>query len=418
MTHLKAPGFPEDAVRQRARDGAAAIFPPLTDYGTAVFGAEPVGRAAPAGDDIDALRLAPPVFMPGRLAKLIELGREPLYSDVRLDSAFGGLRSPLPVYVSALGSTRVASTSLAISRQAGRIGMPMIIGENVAPMNGFRSTGDEHRKGLLERIHAYLEELPDELGGICVQQSTEDANSEVWNHVYSDPAVGRLIETGRLVFELKVGQGAKPGLGGLTMISEDAVPGLDDQYAIERLNSEGSVLRCSCPGTFTEEIFRQQIHLMRNNYPRARCWVKLFPGRDVAQAASVAWRAGADAVTVDGAEGGTGWAPTSFLEHVGLPLAECLRRVNPDEGTLLAGGRVWDGPRAVKLLALGASAVGLGRAALIAVDEDPERGLERMVGAMALEMRLLISALGKYATDEVDGEDLWRPSDPSRHGDG
>lgn len=409
MTYLNAPGFPEAAVRSRARDGVAAVFPPVEEYGTAVFGATPHTPATVPGDDIDALRLIPPVFMPGRLAKLVELGREPLYSDVRLDAGFGGLRAPLPVYVSALGSTRVASASLAISRQAGRLGIPMIIGENVAPMNGFRSSGDEHRKGLLERIHAYLEELPDGLGGVCVQQSTEDANSEVWNHVYSDPAVTALITSGRLVFELKVGQGAKPGLGGLTMISEDAASGLDDQYAIERLTAEGPVLRCSSPGTFTEEIFRQQIHLMRNNYPRARCWVKLFPGRDVGHAAAVAWQAGADAVTVDGAEGGTGWAPTSFLEHVGLPLAEALRRVGPAGGTLLTSGRVWNGARAVKLLALGASAVGLGRAALVAVDEDPERGLERLVGAMELEMRMLISSLGKYATDELGGEDLWTP---------
>ena len=69
------------------------------------------------------------------------------------------------------------------------------------------------------------------------------------------------------------------------------------------------MLRCSSPGTFTEEILRQQIRLMRNNFPRARIWVKLHPGRDVAAAAEVAWQAGADAVTVDGAEGGTGWAP-------------------------------------------------------------------------------------------------------------
>ena len=417
MTYLNAPGFPEDAVRRRAREGAAALFPPLEDYGTAVYGADPADRASAPEDGIDALRLAPPVFMPGRLAELIELGREPLYSDVRLQSEFGGLRSPLPVYISALGSTRVAGGSLAISRQAGRIGLPMIIGENVAPMNGFRAGGDDQRKGLLERIQAYVEELPDGLGGLCVQQSTEDANSEVWNQVYSDPAVDRLITTGRLVFEMKVGQGAKPGLGGLTMINEGAVAGLDDQYAIERLGEGGTVLRASSPGTFTEEIFRQQIHLMRNNYPRARCWVKLFPGRDVGQAASVAWRAGADAVTVDGAEGGTGWAPTSFLDHVGLPLAECLSRVDPSEGTLLASGRVWSGPRAVKLLALGASAVGLGRAALVAVDEDPEAGLERLLRALGLEMSMLISSLGKYAPGELGAEDLWSPFAHACHGD-
>ncbi|MEW1569519.1 glutamate synthase-related protein [Streptomyces sp. NPDC093509] len=405
MTYLTAPGLPEDAIRARARHGAAAVFPPADSYGTAVFG----GTREP-GDEIDALRLAPPVFMPGRLAKLIDLGREPLYSDVRLTTALGGFDAPVPVYVSALGSTRVAGTSLALSRQAGRLGIPMVIGENVAPMNGFRSSGDDHRKGLLERILAYCEELPDGVGGVCVQQSTEDADSEVWNQVYSDPAVSGLLTTGRLGFEMKVGQGAKPGLGGLTMISEAAAADLDGQYAVERLAPDGgAVLRCSSPGTFTDEIFRRQIQLMRNNYPRARCWVKLFPGRDVGRAAAIAWEAGAHAVTVDGAEGGTGWAPTGFLGHVGLPLAECLRRVDPADHTLLASGRVWDGIRAVKLLALGARAVGLGRAALVAADEDPEHGLERLLDAMALEMRMAVSSLGRYAADETGPEDLWRP---------
>ncbi|MFD7136484.1 glutamate synthase-related protein [Streptomyces sp. NPDC059894] len=406
MTYLTAPGLPEDAIRGRARDGAAAVFPALDDYGTVVFGDIPAADA----DEIDSLRLVPPVFMPGRLARLIDLGREPLFSDVRLDTVVGGLAAPLPVYVSALGSTRAAGTSLALSRQAGRLGIPMIIGENVAPMNGFRTSGDDHRKGLLERVQAYCEELPDGLGGVCVQQSTEDADSEVWNHVYSDPAVSGLLLSGRLSFELKVGQGAKPGLGGLTLISEDTAAGLDGQYAVERLTGDGGpVLRCASPGTFTEEIFRRQIQLMRNNYPRARCWVKLFPGRDVGDAAAVAWEAGADAVTVDGAEGGTGWAPTGFLRHVGLPLAECLRRVDATDRTLLASGRVWDGIRAVKLLALGARAVGLGRAALVAADEDPEHGLERLLEAMALEMRMAVSALGRYTVDDVRAEDLWRP---------
>lgn len=405
MTYLTAPGLPEDAIRARARAGAAAVFPPAESYGTAVFGGTPE-----PGDEIDALRLAPPVFMPGRLAELIDLGREPLYSDVRLTTALGGFDAPVPVYVSALGSTRVAGTSLALSRQAGRLGIPMVIGENVAPMNGFRSSGDDHRKGLLERILAYCEELPDGVGGVCVQQSTEDADSEVWNQVYSDPAVSGLLTTGRLGFEMKVGQGAKPGLGGLTMISETVAADLDGQYAVERLAPDGgAVLRCSSPGTFTEEIFRRQIQLMRNNYPRARCWVKLFPGRDVGRAAAVAWEAGAHAVTVDGAEGGTGWAPTGFLGHVGLPLAECLRRVDPAGRTLLASGRVWEGMRAVKLLALGARAVGLGRAALVAADEDPDHGLERLLDAMALEMRMAVSSLGRYAAGETGPEDLWRP---------
>jgi methylamine---glutamate N-methyltransferase subunit C len=406
VSTLRAPGFPEQDVRRRAREGGAAVFPAAGEYGETVFGADTTGPR----DGIDAYRLVPPVFMPRRLEKLIDLGREPLYADVSLESSFGGFEAPLPLYLSALGSTRVAAAGHALAAQAGRLGLPMVIGENVAPVSGFRSDG-EHR-ALLGRISAYTEAASGTAGGVVVQQSTEDANAEVWNNVYTDPSVLGLMDSGRLAFELKVGQGAKPGLGGLTLVDEETAHRLEGQYAMERFRPGEPVLRCSSPGTFTTEILRQQVHLMRNNYPRARCWVKLPPGRDVAEAADVAWRAGADAVTVDGAEGGTGWAPGVFMDQVGLPLEECLRRLGDPTGTLLTSGRMYDGARAIKVLALGARAVGLGRAALVAVDEDPENGLVRLVESIALEMRFLLSALGKYAVGEAGREDLWDPSAP------
>jgi methylamine---glutamate N-methyltransferase subunit C len=175
--------------------------------------------------------------------------------------------------------------------------------------------------------------------------------------------------------------------------------------------SSATVLRCGSPGTFTEEILRHQVRLMRNNFPRARIWVKLPPARDVAAAAAIAWQAGADAVTVDGAEGGTGWAPTAFLQEVGLPLAECLRRIGQPQGCLLVSGRMWEGSRVAKSLALGARAAGLGRAALIAVDADPVTGLQNLVECLALELRMLIHALGKYSVGALSREDLWSAED-------
>src|SRR6185312_8162726 len=118
----------------------------------------------------------------------------------------------------------------------------------------------------------------------------------------------------------------KPGLGGMTLVDPSTAASLSELYSVD-LSLGDRVLRSSSPGTFTSEILRQQIRLMRNNFPRAGVWVKLLPGRDIASAASVAWAAGADAVTVDGAEGGTGWAPTAFLQHVGLPLGNCLSSI-------------------------------------------------------------------------------------------
>lgn len=409
MTSLHASGFPEQAVRARARLGRGAVFPDLDDYGHALFGAEPVGTA----DKLDEARIVPPVFMPQRLEKLIDLAREPLHGDVDLAAVVGGFASTMPCYLSAFGSTQVASVNLGVaaSRQAAALGIPMVIGENVVPVNGYGRLADLGGRGLLDRITAYGDHVPDGVGGVTVQQSTEDADAEVWNLVYSDPATLPLLESGRLAFELKVGQGAKPGLGGMTVVGREVASRLSEQFALEPIYGADaeSVLRCASPGTFTDEILRQQIHLMRNNFPRARVWVKLPPGRDIGAAARVAWEAGADAVTVDGAEGGTGWAPRAFLAGVGLPLAECLARIGTPEGCLLVSGRIWEGLRAVKCLALGATATGLGRAALIAVDEDPVAGLTRLADALALEISLLVSALGKYRPDALSEDDVWLP---------
>ena len=413
MTRLHAAGFPADAVRARARHGCAAAFPGIEEYGQTVYGQSP----AYAADALDAFRLVPPIFMPQRLEKLIDLGREPLYTDVQLATEIGGFRSPFPLSLSAFGSTQIASTDLglAVSLQAARLGIPMVIGENVVPVNGYGRLGTDTERSLLDRLRAYAGAVPDGLGGVVVQQSTEDADAEVWNLVYSDPSAQHLLHTGRLGFELKAGQGAKPGLGGMTVLGRPAAKSVADQFAIDPIYGDSSdyVLRSASPGTLTEEILRQQIRLMRNNFPRARIWVKLHPASDVATAAQVAWQAGADAVTVDGAEAGTGWAPLAFLDHVGLPLAECLLRLGAPGSCLLAGGRMWEGSRMAKSIALGARAATIGRAALLAVDEDPEAGFVRLVECAALELRMLISALGKYSPADLRPEDLWSPADPA-----
>lgn len=418
MTSLAAPGLPEATIRQRARRGAGCAFPAPELYGAHLFGA--VTSGGPAGSDLlDAARLVPPVLMPRRLEKLIELGREPVPDDVDLCSTVGGLRSTMPLYVSAFGSTKIARDGLgrSVARQAGRLGIPLVIGENIVSIvggGGIESSAG--RSTLLERILAYAEVVRDGIGGVVVQQSTEDADAEVWNLVYSDPNVTPLLSSGRLGMELKVGQGAKPGLGGMTMVDGAAAEALRGRFSFDSAMdvATGPLLRGSSPGTFTAEILRNQVLLMRNNYPGAKVWVKIPPGRDLTEAVGVIGSAGADAVTVDGAEGGSGWAPTSFLDHVGLPLGECLRRLASTDRPgcdLLASGRIWEGARAAKALAFGASAAGLGRAALVAADEDAENGLIRLVECLAFELRMLASALGKYQITELSREDLWWTGD-------
>ena len=124
MSALRAEAFPESAVRARARFGAACALPDPGEYGRALFGADPARCAAP-GDPLDRLRLVPPVFVPRRLEKLVDLAREPVYRDVELDTVVGGFRSSLPLYVSAFGSTEAASVSLGLAAsRAGRAGHP------------------------------------------------------------------------------------------------------------------------------------------------------------------------------------------------------------------------------------------------------------------------------------------------------
>ncbi|MFJ1764717.1 glutamate synthase-related protein [Amycolatopsis sp. NPDC088138] len=409
MSGLLADGFPRAQVRRRALSGPAAVFP-ADGYGRAVFGGTGV---VPDADELDRARLVPPVFTPDRFAKLVDLGREPSYLDVDLETDVGGFRSALPVYVSALGSTDVAAEhGDAVARQAAAAGVVLVVGENVTVAGGYRGAGS-----LVQRIETYLLAGKPDLGGVVVQQSMEDADAEVWNHLYSDPVAADLLDAGRLGFELKIGQGAKPGLGGMTVLRRTDTARLHGQYLVdpEALSDEDVVLRSATPGTFTEEILRGQIRLMRNNFPRAKVWVKLPPVRDVAIAAGVAWAEGADAVTVDGAEAGTGWAPTSFLDHVGLPLAECLRRIGASPpGCLLTSGRMWEGARAVKAIAGGARAVGLGRAALLAVEASATDGLLNLLRCMEVELRMLTSALGRYAVSGLSAEDVW----PSRHSGG
>ena len=405
---LAAPGFPEASVRMRARLGARAIFPDLQTggYGHTVFGQD----SAETIDELDRRRIVPNLLLPSRLEKLVELGREPQPTDVDLTTHLGGFTSPSPLYVSALGSTNAShgDTGAALLRQAGALGIPLVIGENVATVHGYRTRHHGQRPSFLERLREYVDHLPAIRGGLIVQQSVEDANSELWNHVYSEPELQPLLENGRLGFELKLGQGAKPGLGGLTLMDPQEAQRLRHHYGFATIPmADDRVLRLASPGTFTQEILRQQIRSMRNNYPRSKIWIKAPPTRDVAHVADIAWNAGADAVAVDGAEGGTGLAPTAFLHHVGLPLSECLKRIHAQGRPLLVSSRVWEGARVVKTLALGASAAGLGRAALIAAHEDPVAGFTRLVQAIDLELRMLLSALGHYTIATISAADLW-----------
>ena len=96
---------------------------------------------------------------------------------------------------------------------------------------------------------------------------------------------------------------------------------------------------------------------------------------------TLAVKAGADVVVIDGMQGGTAATQDVFIEHVGLPTLACIRpavKALQDLGLhrevqLVVSGGIRNGADVAKAMALGADAVAIGTAALIALgDNDPK----------------------------------------------
>jgi glutamate synthase (ferredoxin) len=171
--------------------------------------------------------------------------------------------------------------------------------------------------------------------------------------------------------EIKIGQGAKPGEGG-------HLPG-------EKITAEIAAIRKTRPGValisppphhdiYSIEDLAQLVYNLRQISPKATIGVKIPTVTDIGTIAVGVVKAGADVVSISGAEGGTGAAAASSIEHAGLPLERGLAEVHQAlvingirEGVVLrADGGIKTGEDVVKIIALGADEVSLGTALMIA----------------------------------------------------
>ena len=108
---------------------------------------------------------------------------------------------------------------------------------------------------------------------------------------------------------------------------------------------------------------------------RNRCIVKVAAVHNVAAIASGIARSGADIIAIDGFRGGTGAAPTRIRDNVGIPIELALAAVDQrlrEEGirenvSLVVGGSIRSSADALKAILLGADAVYIGTAALLAL---------------------------------------------------
>ena len=180
------------------------------------------------------------------------------------------------------------------------------------------------------------------------------------------------LNTGAAI-EIKMGQGAKPGIGG-------HLPGakIVGDVSKTRMIPEGSDAISPAPhhDIYSIEDLRQLVYSLKEatEYKKPVI-VKVAAVHNIAAIASGIARSGADIIAIDGFRGGTGAAPTRIRDNVGIPIELALAAVDKrlrDEGirnnvSLVVGGSIRSSSDVVKAIALGADACYIATAALLAL---------------------------------------------------
>ena len=228
--------------------------------------------------------------------------------------------------------------------------------------------------------HASLARAATELG-ICYNTGEGGLHEDFY--VYGPNTVVQ-VATGRFgvhknyleaaaAVEIKMGQGAKPGIGG-------HLPGakIVGDVSKTRMIPEGSDAISPAPhhDIYSIEDLRQLVFSLKEatEYKKPVI-VKVAAVHNIAAIASGIARSGADIIAIDGFRGGTGAAPTRIRDNVGIPIELALAAVDQrlrDEGirnnvSLVVGGSVRSAADVVKAVALGADAVYVATAALLAL---------------------------------------------------
>jgi glutamate synthase domain-containing protein 2 len=183
-----------------------------------------------------------------------------------------------------------------------------------------------------------------------------------------DPADLRLADA----IEIVIGQGAKPGGGGMLLGQK-----VNARVASMRTLPAGIDQRSASrhPDWVGPDDLRIKIEELREATDWAiPVYVKIGATR-VDHDVKLAVAAGADVVVVDGMQGGTAATQDVFIEHAGIPTlpavrlaAEALAELGlADEVQLVVSGGIRSGADVAKALALGADAVSIGVASLLAL---------------------------------------------------
>jgi len=177
--------------------------------------------------------------------------------------------------------------------------------------------------------------------------------------------------------EIVVGQGAKPGGGGMLLGQK-----INERVAEMRSLPAGIDQRSACrhpDWTGPDDLEIKILELREITNWEKPIFIKVGGARPYYDTA-LAIKAGADVVVVDGMQGGTAATQEVFIEHVGQPTLACIRpavQALQDldmhrKVKLIVSGGIRNGADVAKAMALGADAVSIGTAALVALgDNDP-----------------------------------------------
>ena len=178
--------------------------------------------------------------------------------------------------------------------------------------------------------------------------------------------------------EIVVGQGAKPGGGGMLLGQK-----ITERVAAMRTLPAGIDQRSASrhpDWTGPDDLEIKILELREITDWQKPIYLKVGASRPYYDTA-LAVKAGADVVVLDGMQGGTAATQTVFIENVGLPILAAIRpavQALQDLGLhrrvqLIVSGGIRNGADVAKALALGADAVSIGTAALTALgDNDPQ----------------------------------------------
>jgi glutamate synthase domain-containing protein 2 len=248
------------------------------------------------------------------------------------------------------------------------------------------------------------------------------------------------LESGAAI-EIKIGQGAKPGIGGHLTGAK-----INKEISKTRMIPEGFDAISPAPhhDIYSIEDLRQLVDVLKEatDYKKPII-VKVAAVHNISSIVSGIARSGADIIAIDGFRGGTGAAPLRIRDNVGIPielaLASCDQRLR-EEGirdgvSLVVGGSIRHSADIIKAIALGADAVYIGTAALIALgchmcracsmgncnwgiatqrEElverlNPELGRERLVNlisAWTVEIKEMMGGMGINSIEALRGNRL------------